>query len=83
MTSGYRVFRTKKFKKIIRSTKSREFAFYFESLFRFHKNKIKIYEVPIKYHKRLYGQSKMNLFNTMFSYINLTFILIKIFLYEK
>ena len=83
MTSGYRIFRIKKFKKTIFSTKSKDFAFYFESLFRFHKNGIKIIEVPIKFHKRLYGYSKMNLLNTMLSYINLTFILIKIFLYEK
>lgn len=60
-TSGFRGYGTAALKVItMRDVRSRGYAFLVEILFALHRRRLKIVEVPIVYHERRRGQSKMS-----------------------
>ena len=62
MTGGFNVWKTSVISSINPETvSSKGYAFQFEMKYRAYKNNFKILEYPIKFQKREYGKSKMNL----------------------
>ena len=61
LTSGFKCIRVNSLKKIdIDNIKSEGYSFQIEVNFLFHNNKFNIYEMPIIFHDRTVGQSKMS-----------------------
>lgn len=69
ISSGYRLIKKEVINKIHKKLKNKGYPSYMEFIMLTYKSGFKICEVPITYHARLWGQSKINSFTTFIDYL--------------